>query len=188
MNEESETYIQNTLDRPLVLIGLMGVGKTRLGRQLAKRLQMPFYDSDDEIEKAAGMSVSDIFAKLGEDSFRDGEKKVIDRLLKQGPCVIATGGGAIMNEETQQKVAQSAWSIWLKADIATLVSRTSRRKTRPLLASGDPHEILSALADKRYPVYQKADMVLDCSQSIKPPVLRRAIDTIETYIKENHAR
>ncbi len=144
------------IDKPLVLIGLMGVGKTTVGRRLAKKLGMPFVDADEEIEKAAGLSVQEIFDRFGEDYFRDGERRVISRLLEEGRRVIATGGGAFMNDQTRALILAEATAIWLDADLDILVKRVSRRDTRPLLKKGDPAEILKALAAKRNPVYAQA--------------------------------
>ncbi|MBF6603876.1 MAG: shikimate kinase [Sphingorhabdus sp.] len=154
--EESGEACGILIDKPLVLIGLMGVGKTTVGRRLAKRLDLPFVDADEEIEKAADLKVTEIFDRFGEDYFRDGERRVIARLI-EGPCrVIATGGGAFMNDETRELILANATAIWLDADIETLVKRVGRRDTRPLLRSGNTEEILRTLAAKRNPVYALA--------------------------------
>lgn len=144
------------LDRPIVLIGLMGVGKTTIGRRLAHGLDLPFVDADEEIEAAAGMSVSEIFARFGEPYFRDGERRVIARLIDGTPKVIATGGGAFMNERTRALILDRATAVWLEADLETLVERVRRRSTRPLLKDRDPREVLSELARVRNPVYALA--------------------------------
>ena len=154
--EESGEACGILIDKPLVLIGLMGVGKTTVGRRLAKRLDLPFVDADEEIEKAADLKVTEIFDRVGEDYFRDGERRLIARLI-EGPCrVIATGGGAFMNDETRELILANATAIWLDADIETLVKRVGRRDTRPLLRSGNTEEILRTLAAKRNPVYALA--------------------------------
>lgn len=156
--EESGEACGILIDKPLVLIGLMGVGKTTVGRRLAKRLDLPFVDADEEIEKAADLKVTEIFDRFGEDYFRDGERRVIARLI-EGPCrVIATGGGAFMNDETRELILANATAIWLDADIETLVKRVGRRDTRPLLRSGNTEEILRTLAAKRNPVYALAHL------------------------------
>jgi len=142
--------------RPIVLVGLMGVGKTTIGRRLAVRLALPFVDADAEIETAAGMSVADIFERFGEAHFRDGERRVIARLIDGQRKVIATGGGAFMNAETRALILEAATAIWLKADIETLVSRVGRRDDRPLLQGRDAHTVLSELAAVRDPVYALA--------------------------------
>lgn len=147
--------------RSLVLIGLMGAGKSAIGRRLAKRLELEFVDADKEIEAAAGKTINEIFADHGEPYFRDGERRVIARLLDGGPIVLATGGGAYMNESTRAEISEKGLSIWLKAELDILLERVSRRDTRPLLKTGDPHEIMKALMDERYPVYAGADITVE---------------------------
>ena len=144
------------IERPLVLIGLMGVGKTTVGRRLASKLGLPFVDADEEIEKAAGLSVAEIFDRFDEDYFRDGERRVIARLISEDPQVIATGGGAFMNDDTRALILSKATAIWLDADLDVLVKRVGRRDTRPLLRQGDPAKILANLAAKRNPIYAMA--------------------------------
>ena len=156
--EDGEKYV---LSRTVVLIGLMGAGKTHVGRRLARLLNVPFFDSDHEVEQAAGMSVSDIFETLGETAFRDAERRVIRRLLEGEPSILATGGGAYMNNDTRQSIAGGASSVWLKASLQVLLSRTGRSNRRPLLANGDAEAILSDLMAKRYPIYAQADMTVD---------------------------
>ena len=143
-------------DRPILLVGLMGTGKTSIGRRLAKRLGCNFTDSDEQVEAAAGMTVSEIFDQFGEAYFRDGERRVLARLVAEEDGVIATGGGAFMNAETRALMLASGTVVWLDADIDTLVQRVARRSTRPLLAGRDPAEVLSALAKERSPVYAQA--------------------------------
>lgn len=147
--------------RSLVLVGLMGAGKSAIGRRLGKRLGMRFVDADKEIEAAAGKTINDIFADHGEAYFRDGERRVIARLLSEGPIVLATGGGAYMNEQTRVEIAGNSLSIWLKADLDVLMERVSRRNSRPLLKEGDPREIMQRLMDERYPVYAGADITIE---------------------------
>jgi shikimate kinase len=149
------------LRRTVVLVGLMGAGKSSVGRRLAEALGVPFRDSDDEIVAAAGMEITDIFARLGESAFRVGERRVISRLLDGPPHVLATGGGAFMNEETRARIAEGAVSAWLRADLDTLVERVARRDHRPLLRDGDPRVILGRLMAERHPVYAEADLVID---------------------------
>jgi shikimate kinase len=150
-----------TLTRPIVLVGLMGAGKTTVGRRLAKRLRVPFLDADEEIEAAANMRIADIFEIYGEAAFRDGERKVIERLLTEGPHVLATGGGAFMNEETRGLMKAGSTSVWLRATLDLLIKRTALRDTRPLLRRGDPREILGRLLKEREPVYAQADVTID---------------------------
>lgn len=149
------------LRRPLVMIGLMGAGKSSVGLRLAKMLNVPFVDSDDEIEKAAALTIPEIFEKYGEPHFRSGERRVISRLLTEQPRVIATGGGAFMDAETRTVIARHAVSVWLRAELDVLVARTAGREHRPLLNQGNPREILARLIDTRYPVYGLADVAVD---------------------------
>jgi shikimate kinase len=142
--------------RPVTLVGLMGVGKTTIGRRLATRLDLPFVDADAEIEVASGMAVSEIFARFGEAHFRDGERRVIARLIDGAPKVIATGGGAFIDADTRALILARTRAVWLDADIATLVERVRRRDTRPLLKDKDPAEVLTALAAVRNPIYAEA--------------------------------
>lgn len=146
--------------RTLVLVGMMGAGKSSIGRKLATRLGLPFVDADAEIERAAGMSIADIFAKHGEPSFRAGEARVIARLLDGGPQVLATGGGAFMNPETRLAIASKAISIWLKAEFDVLLRRIKRRHDRPLLKTDDPAQTLKHLLEEREPIYAKADVTV----------------------------
>jgi shikimate kinase len=149
------------LRRTVVLIGLMGAGKTTVGRRLAEALGAPFRDSDEEITLAAGMDIPQIFATLGEPAFRDGERRVIERLLSEPPHVLATGGGAFMDPATRAAIKAGAASVWIRADLDTLVERTGRKQDRPLLRQGDPRRILSDLMAVRYPVYAEADVTVD---------------------------
>jgi shikimate kinase len=143
-------------DRCIVLIGLMGAGKTTVGRRLAKRLGLPFLDSDEEIERAAEHSIAEIFDRFGEASFRDGERRVLRRLVGGPPKVIATGGGAFMDPATRALVLDTAIAVWLRAEVETLAARALRRGRRPLLRGKDPVEVLQALAEVRDPVYAEA--------------------------------
>lgn len=148
-------------DRPIVLVGMMGAGKTSVGRRLAARLGLPFRDSDEEIEKAAGTSVADIFERSGEEQFRCPEHRVITHLLQSGPAVIATGGGALMNEATRGLILKEADTVWLRADPEVLLQRVGAGHTRPLLSRGDPLLVLRKLIEERTPVYALAAMVVD---------------------------
>jgi shikimate kinase len=146
--------------RSIVLVGLMGAGKSTVGRRLAQVLKLPFRDADHEIEAAAGMTIPDIFAIHGEEHFRDGERRVIARLLQEGPMVLATGGGAFMNEETRQSIAEQGISVWLKADLDVLMRRVRKRDTRPLLRNPDPEGTMRRLMEIRHPVYALADFTI----------------------------
>ncbi len=156
MLQTHERHRRTAFDRPIVLVGLMGVGKSTVGRRLAIRLGLPFVDADHEIEEAAGMTIADIFERFGEPYFRDGERRVIARLIDGRPKVIATGGGAFINDETRALILNSAVAIWLDAEPRVLASRVSRRDTRPLLRGRDPLQVLTDLAEKRNPFYALA--------------------------------
>jgi shikimate kinase len=147
--------------RPVVLVGLMGAGKTTVGRRLAAAFEAEFVDSDEEIEAAARMTVSEIFASMGEEEFRQGERRVIARLMEGPPRIIATGGGAFMNAETRAAIRARGVSVWIRAGLDTLMERVGRKTNRPLLASGDPREILERLMEARHPVYAEADVTVD---------------------------
>ena len=151
--------------RLIVLVGMMGVGKSTVGRRLAARLRLPFVDADTEIETAADMTIPEIFESRGEDYFRNGEARVIARLLENGPAVLATGGGAFMREETRRRIHEKAVSIWLKADADVIMRRVRRRADRPLLQTADPEGTVARLLSEREPVYQLADLTI-CSRDV----------------------
>lgn len=152
------TALARRIDRPIVLVGMMGVGKSSVGRRLATLLDCTFVDADEEIERSAQMSIPEIFETYGEDYFRDGERRVIARLIDEcdGCCVIATGGGAFCNDETRALILARALTIWLDSDVDTLVERTGRKDNRPLLKEGDPRDILARLREERKPYYSQA--------------------------------
>ena len=168
-------------DRPIVLIGMMGAGKTTVGRRLAARLGRHFVDSDEEVEKAAGMSIEDIFAAHGEADFRAGEVKVIARLLKESGIVLGTGGGAFMNAETRGLIKEAAVSVWIKADFELLFQRVSRRSNRPLLKTANPRETLQKLIDARYPTYAEADITIVSRDVPQDQVASEVIDAIAAH-------
>jgi len=159
--KEAETVRARLQDRSIVLVGLMGAGKSSVGRRLAEKLGLPFVDADHEIEAAAGKSIAEIFADHGEAYFREGERKVIARLLGSGAQVLAAGGGAFMNEETRERIRQGGVSVWLKAGLPLLMKRVSKRSDRPLLKSGDPEAVMRRLMDQRYPAYAAADVTVE---------------------------
>jgi shikimate kinase len=161
--------------RTIVLVGLMGAGKTKIGRRLSARLHLPFFDSDNEIEAAAGETIEEIFANRGERVFREGERRVIARLLAQQVHVLATGGGAFMDPGTRELVARRGVSLWLRADLDVLVSRVLRRGNRPLLKQGDPRAILAELIERRYCLYAEADVVVDSGEGSPEVTVTRAI-------------
>ncbi len=158
-------------DRPIALVGLMGVGKTSLGRRLALALALPFVDADAEIEAAAGCSVADIFAQFGEEGFRDGERRVIARLLAGPPIVLATGGGAFAQPQTRDLLLEGALVVWLKADLATLAARVARKSHRPLVVGRDPMEVLTAQAAARFPHYERAHLAHDTADAAHGPAV-----------------
>lgn len=166
--------------KPIVLIGLMGVGKTTVGRRLAQRLNLPFVDADHEIEAAAKMTVSDIFTRFGEPYFRDGERRVIQRLVDGTPKVIATGGGAFLNEETRQLILDNAMTIWLDAAPEVLADRVARRDTRPLLRGKDPLKVLTELAAIRNPIYALAPIRIESVAATHETTVETILKVINT--------
>jgi shikimate kinase len=150
--------------RTIVLVGLMGAGKTKIGRRLAARLNLPFFDSDSEIEAAAGETIEEIFRNRGEAVFRDGERRVIARLLTQPTHVLATGGGAFMDPATRALIRRRGVSVWLRADLDVLLARVARRGHRPLLQASDPRAVLAELIERRHPIYREADLVIDSGE------------------------
>jgi len=161
--------------RTIVLVGLMGAGKSKVGRRLALRLGLPFSDSDPEIEAAAGETIEEIFANRGEQVFRDGERRVIARLLAQPVQVLATGGGAFMDPMTRSLIGRRGVSLWLRADLDTLVARVLRRSDRPLLKRGDPRVILAELMERRHPIYAEADLTVDSGAGSPEVTVNRVI-------------
>lgn len=169
--------------RTIVLVGLMGAGKTSIGRRLAARLGLAFRDADIEIEHAAGMTIPEIFATHGEPAFRDGEKRVIARLLSEPVHVLATGGGAYMNAETRTAISQRGLSVWLRADINELLRRTAKRSNRPLLKQGDPREVLERLIQERYPVYAEADIIVDSGPGAPEEMVEKVIKGLSAHLE-----
>jgi shikimate kinase len=166
------------LKRTVALVGMMGAGKSAVGKRLAAKLGVIFHDADEEIEAAAGCSVSEIFERFGESAFRDGERKVIARLLGEAPHVLATGGGAFINEQTRARIEAGATSIWLKVPLDTLVARVGRRDTRPLLRNGNPREILEKLLKEREPIYAQADLTVDSEEGPHASAVDRILSAL----------
>ncbi len=175
-----------TPPRTIVLIGLMGAGKTSIGKRLAKRLDLPFYDSDHEVELAAGCPIKEILETYGEEAFFSGEYRVINRLLDQPTHVLATGGGSFMTEKTRGKIKEKAISVWLKADLETLVTRVSRRSDRPFLEDGNHRETLEQLITERYPFYENADVAVDTFDEPTAATVERVIVALTEYIRMNY--
>jgi shikimate kinase len=175
------------LDRGIVLVGLMGAGKSSVGRRLAKRLGLSFYDADSEIEKAADCTIAEIFERHGEAAFRDGERRVIARLLDGPPHILATGGGAFMDEVTRAAIRDKGISIWLRADLEILLERVKRRDNRPLLKQGNPEDILRALMAERDPVYAQADLTITSSQGPHEDVVEQIVLALGGHLADRVA-
>lgn len=169
--------------RPVILIGLMGAGKSSIGKRLAARMEIPFSDADQEIERAAGKAITDIFAEDGEEFFRNGERRVIARLLEGGTKVLATGGGAFMNKETRDRIAAKGISVWLKADLELLMQRVARRDNRPLLKTADPRVVMEKLVAERYPIYALADIAVDSRDVAHEVIVDEIIAALATCSK-----
>jgi shikimate kinase len=174
---------QFRVPKTVVLIGMMGAGKTCIGRKLAERLGIPFIDADAEIAEAAGCSISDIFAIHGEQAFREGERRVIARVLEGPVHVLATGGGAFMNEQTRAVIRERAISVWLRADIDLLLRRVSRRNNRPLLQQADPRQVLERLMAERHPVYAGADIIVDVTDAPRETTVTQVIEALRRYLE-----
>lgn len=170
--------------RSIVMVGMMGAGKSAIGRRLAQRMRLPFVDADTEIESAAGCTIDEIFSRHGEAAFRDGERRVIARLLEGPRCVLATGGGAFMDTETRERIRHLGVSVWLKADLDTLVDRVARRTHRPLLKNGNPRDILERLIALRYPVYAEADVTVETGDIPATATVERVADALAGFYEK----
>jgi len=179
------TSIREALgSRSIVLIGLMGAGKTAVGKRLAARLDLPFIDADSEIELAAGQTISEIFAEHGEPYFRSGEAKVITRLLRGGPEVLATGGGAYMDARTRANIKAQGISVWLKAELPVLLHRVRRRDNRPLLAAGSPDAVMRELMKKRYHVYAEADITVESREVPHDVIVSDVVEALVRFLDD----
>ncbi|MCC7046583.1 MAG: shikimate kinase, partial [Alphaproteobacteria bacterium] len=165
------------------LVGLMGAGKSAIGRRVAQRLHLPFVDADAEIEQAAGKTIPEIFAAHGEAAFRDGERRVIARLLSEPVHVLATGGGAFIDPQTRQLVAERGISVWLKAELDVLLKRTARRSNRPLLNQGDPGDVLARLMAVRYPVYATANITVESTEGPPETTVQRVLEALAAHLR-----
>ncbi|MEX0954648.1 MAG: shikimate kinase [Rhizobiaceae bacterium] len=170
--------------RAIVFVGLMGAGKTAIGRRVASSIGLPFSDSDHEIEKASRMTVADLFDAYGEAEFRSLEQRVIVRLLLEAPCVVATGGGAFMNADTRAAIGEAGISVWLKADIDTLMARVMKKQTRPLLKTGNPREIMENLMKARYPIYATADVTVNTRDDRREVIADEVVAAILAHLSE----
>jgi shikimate kinase len=173
--------------RLIVLVGMMGAGKSTIGRRLAARLRLPFLDADSEIEAAAGMTIPEIFEMHGEQHFRDGEARVIARLLESGPAVLATGGGSFMREETRRRIGDKAVSIWLKADTEIIMKRVKRRTDRPLLQTADPAETVNRLLAEREPIYGNADLTIASRDIPHDKIVDECIEALHARLRGTDA-
>ncbi|MCR9237983.1 MAG: shikimate kinase [Alphaproteobacteria bacterium] len=171
--------------RSLVLVGMMGVGKSSVGRRLANALDLPFVDADKQIEQAANRSIVEIFETYGEAHFRDGEKRVIQRLLTEGPQVLATGGGAFMNDETRADIADKGISIWLNAELSVLIGRVKRKPTRPLLQQPNPEKVLADLLEARNPIYALSDITITSRDVPHEVVVDDILAALNAYMTDN---
>ena len=171
----------------VALVGLMGAGKSAIGKRLALRLGLPFVDADDEIERAAGCSISEFFERFGEAEFRAGERRVISRLLGGPQLVLSTGGGAYMDTETRTLMRKHAITVWLRADLEVLYERVRKRTHRPLLRQGDPKDILARLIDQRYPVYAQADLVVESTAQPPDVTTDQVLDALRRHLEPQAA-
>ncbi|WP_310467356.1 shikimate kinase [Sphingomonas sp.] len=174
--------LSERLDRPVVLVGLMGAGKSTVGRRLAKRLQLPFVDSDVAIEDAAGFTAAEVFERFGEEDFRDGERRLVARLVEGEVRVIATGGGAFVDPSTRELLNERAITVWLDAPVEVLADRTGRRDTRPLLRTGDRAETLKRLSDERRPTYAEAHIHVKSGEGAHGDVVEAIVAALEDYL------
>jgi shikimate kinase len=180
------TILARLGDRSIVLVGMMGVGKSSIGRRLAARLGVPFVDADAEIEKAAGMSIADIFARHGEPYFRSGEARVLARLLDSGPQVLASGGGAVMNADTRAAIKAKGVSIWLKAEIDVLLRRVAKRRNeRPMLQTDDPSETLRQLLIAREPFYAQADLIVQSREGPHDAIVAEIMQALSGFLAQH---
>lgn len=181
-NNSVKQIVHLLAGRNIVLVGLMGCGKSSIGRKLAERMELPFKDADTEIERAAGKTIPEIFEEDGEEAFRDGERRVISRLLSTSDQVLATGGGAYMNAEVRTTISTTSVSIWLRADLDLLMERVSRRPNRPLLQTKDPRAVMQKLMDERYPTYAQADVVIDSKKAVHDVIVDDLVEKLAEYL------
>ena len=169
-------------DRSIVFVGLMGAGKTAIGRKLSQMLGLPFVDSDHEIEQVSRMTIAELFAQYGEAEFRALEARVIERLLKSGPQIFSTGGGAFMNEQTREAVAENGVSVWLKADLDLLMERVSKKQNLPLLKNDNPRAVLQRLMEERYPVYATAGITVTTRDERKEVIAAEVVEALAGHL------
>jgi shikimate kinase len=177
-----------SLPRTVALVGLMGAGKTTIGRRLAEHFSLPFVDADEEIEKAAGQSIADIFAQYGEDGFRDGEQRVIARLLDEPTHILATGGGALIRPQTRERLKAKAITVWLRSDIKVLARRIANKPHRPLVANRNPLDVLKDHVKTRYPLYEMADITVDTGDQPHAKALEIVLDALQAFVSKETGR
>jgi shikimate kinase len=187
MTLPAESPLRNQLvsrlgKRAIVFVGLMGAGKTSIGRRVAQALDLPFVDSDHEIETVSRLSIAELFERYGEPEFRALEHRVIERLVREGAGVVSTGGGAFINDQTRASVAEHGISVWLKADLDVLMERVSKRQTRPLLKTADPRGTMAKLIDERYPVYARADVTVESRDEKREVITAEVIEALDRYL------
>jgi shikimate kinase len=183
--EDTASAIRTALEnRVIVFVGLMGAGKTVIGRKVAQSLGLPFVDSDHEIESVSRMTIPELFERYGEPEFRALEQRVITRLVKDGPRIVSTGGGAFMDPVTREAIAQDGISIWLKADIDTLMERVAKKKNRPLLKAADPRAVMRRLMDERYPVYGLADVTVTTRDAQRETIAQEVLEALASALRE----
>ena len=183
MTDTVDTHLREKLgDRAIVFVGLMGAGKTAIGRKVAQMLGLPFVDSDHEIETVSRMSVPDLFERYGEPEFRALERRVITRLVEEGSRVVSTGGGAFMNYETRRAISSHGISVWLKADIDVLMERVAKNRNRPLLRNADPRAVMKRLMHERYPVYALADVIVPTRDDAKDVIADETVAAIARFL------
>lgn len=183
MTDTVETHLREKLgDRAIVFVGLMGAGKTAIGRKVAQMLGLPFVDSDHEIETVSRMSVPDLFDRYGEPEFRALERRVITRLVEEGSRVVSTGGGAFMNDETRRAISSHGISVWLKADIDVLMERVAKNRNRPLLRNADPRAVMQRLMHERYPVYALADVIVGTRDEAREVIAEETVAAIARFL------
>ena len=183
-----ETIRQRLAKRSIVLVGLMGAGKTAIGRKVAAALSLRFVDSDHEIENVSRMTVPELFERYGEAEFRALERRVIGRLVKDGPQVVATGGGAFMNDQTRRLIGRHGLSVWLKADLDILMDRVAKRQNRPLLKTADPRATMARLMDERYPVYALADVAVKTRDEKREIIADEVIEAVATLLADGNGK
>ncbi len=187
LRQDQISSVRDRLDRPVALIGMMGTGKTRLGKMLADALDLPFIDTDQEIEQASGLSIPEIFERFGEPYFREGERRILHRVTTEDPCVIATGGGAILNPDTRNELHEKTVMIWIKAELPVMLTRTGKTDRRPLLKNGDPADILRKLTEERYPLYAGAHLTVDSSGDDSGQTLAAMLKALAQHLDQEKA-